>query len=133
MAKRKKKSTGIPARKYKKAKTQTLDLKAPSYKWLVCRKCELNEVEVIVEAIGCVCTYCLLNAVEPPKTPKKPKASTTTTATKPVMSTFAKNELKAQKQAELAKAFKKKKSDIKNGVVAKPKKKKKRKYTKRKK
>lgn len=125
MTKRKKKSADIPARKYKKIKSTIIDLKDPSYKWLVCRKCNLIEVKVSVEAVACVCAYCLCRACDyQPNLPKTKTPKMTRKKKTAQLSSFAKHELEAQKQAELADDFKNKQTSIKNGVVAKPKKKK---------
>ncbi len=131
----------VPGRKLGKSKP--FDLKQPSWKWLICRKCNFNEVKVSVETIKCICSLCLTMAC--PYTPAGKVAPKTTREKKVGISTFAKRELEDKEQADLAKAFSKKKSDLKDGnVPSKPKKrkttkkkkitkKKKRKYTKRKK
>lgn len=110
------KRKGMVAGNRKIKKGQTLDLKAPSYKWLLCRKCELIEVKVDEEAKACVCYLCLTIACDyVPRVAKTPKKSLK------VVNTFENLRAKEEKEAKLAKEFKKKKS-IKN---AKPKTKKK--------
>ncbi len=71
------KRKGMTAGNRKMKTGQIYDLKAPSYKWLVCRKCNFNEVKVSIETKECVCSICLTLACDyvprPPVAPKKPR------------------------------------------------------------
>lgn len=103
---------------------QKVDLKAPSYKWLLCRKCEFHEVKVSIETVACICSICMTIAcdhmprvIDAPKKSEKPLK---------VVNTFENNRAKEEKEANLAAIFKNKKSAIKDGSEPKKKTRKKR-------
>lgn len=99
------KRKGMVAGNRKIKKGSTINLKAPSYKYLVCRKCEFNEVKVDEDAKACVCYLCLTIACDYiPRVAKAPKKSLK------VVNTFEKLRAKEAKEAKLAKEFKKKKA-----------------------
>lgn len=106
-----------------------IDLKAPSYKWLVCRRCEIYDVKVSIETVACICSICMTIACD--HMPRvidatKPKKSLK------IVNTFEKNREKEEKEANLAAIFKKKKA-AKDDSKPKPKKKsRKKKITKKK-
>jgi hypothetical protein len=103
------KRKGMTAGNRKMKTGEKINLKAPSYKWLVCRKCELNEVKVDEEVKACVCSICLTIACDyVPRVAKSPKKS------KKVVNTFENLRAKEEKEAKLAQEFKKKKAKLKS-------------------
>lgn len=56
-------------RKVRSSKRMTLSKQ--SYKWVVCSKCNFNEVKVSEEAIGAICSHCCQTMVEIPAILKK--------------------------------------------------------------
>ena len=88
---------------------QKVDLKAPSYKWLICRRCEVNEVKVTIETVACICSICMTRACDHMPRVLEPKKKSLK-----IVNTFEKNRAKEKKEARLADTFKKKKADLKD-------------------
>lgn len=117
-----KRKQGLKAGNRKIQTSQKIDLSTPSYKWLLCRRCELNEVRVSIEAVACVCSLCMTRACDHMPRVIEPKKKSLK-----IVNTFEKNREKEEKQATLAATFKEKKATLKDKPKKKPPKKKTRK------
>jgi len=113
-----KRKQGLKAGTHKIQHGGRIDLKAPSYKWLVCRRCP-NEVKVSIETFACVCSICMTRACDHMPRIIEPKKKSLK-----VVNTFEKNRAKEENEATLAATFKKKKAELKDEPEKKPRKKK---------